>query len=202
MPMYVTHQRGGLALGTLVSHGGCQQEGFQVWGRGMCEAQLTPAPPSSPQGHPRGGGAPSREWGNTAIGEDVANICLLPTSAPGPDPAVCRAAELQLLPTGNPATDTQRTFQPVAEKPVGEELAGCGDPPAGAGRAVCQFGRQVLRRCQTLLPAWLRHERILCPWALGQVKPQLREGDPGSALSSTCFSGGTQNLHCHGNVPT
>ena len=45
MPMYVTHQRGGLSLGTLLSHGGCQQEGSQMWGRGMCELWLLPDPP-------------------------------------------------------------------------------------------------------------------------------------------------------------
>lgn len=45
VPMYVTHHRGCLALGTLLSHGGCQQEGSRVWGKGVCEPGLPPEPP-------------------------------------------------------------------------------------------------------------------------------------------------------------
>ena len=59
--------------------------------------------PHIPQGYPRGGGAPSKEWGNAAVGDALGDSCLLPSSALGPDPAVCSATHLGLLPcNGHP----------------------------------------------------------------------------------------------------
>jgi len=86
--------------------------------------------PRCPRGQSKSRGAPSRKWGNAEMGEDVGDSLLLPSSPLGPDPAACSSTELQQLPTGR-----QNTFQPAAVEAFGEEMEGCADPPAGAGRA-------------------------------------------------------------------
>jgi len=59
VPIYATHHHGGLALGTLLSHGSCQQEGSRVRVRDIRETQL---PPNRPRVTPEVEELPAGNW--------------------------------------------------------------------------------------------------------------------------------------------
>ena len=176
MPMNVSHHRGSLALGTLLSRGGCQQEGCRVWSRGMCEPGHPPHPPRVTHGVeelPAGNGAPLK-WERMLARAASSPLLLL-----GQNLLFAAVLSCSKSPQGanTPSSLQQRSLSGKVQRDVEPHQWEQGG----------EFGLQVLPKCQTLLTACFLCKRFFCPCPLGLVKALAKGEGPGLSSCQHLF---------------